>query len=452
MKLWHRVKSVFRRKPAARKGASGDRSSNVLREFVYLDEVSLRSLLSSQTGEVTDSTSEQRTSAREAEIQASASADPGVIAKAEVASRFQTTNSSTVQTSRKATVQSWFRELLSIPDLRYVRPATAPSPVNTVDDLRQVADPSLFASSTSFERGAIVEFKVRLTADPVFHLGTMVSEFTAMADDFPDMFATGGGLATLREVQPVNKILQRLLAGLIPVRGEAVDYSVVELEGDEYVVHNALLTNLDLERRPLVIVGVTEHLAYWKDLRRVLFSDAEFMVLCRISRGALQREWTPVKLADLFRPVVPGLVDQINAAGRVPFVGPQHVKSSPLDEKMSHALSGYKDALLHEVGKELSEEQSVEVAAEIVELRSRTASAFEQRSAFAALKAKLAALSPFEIDPTRDLALREQARLASGLALFPGHTRRDDQSSGASPQAAPRDERLLDVDFVAIYW
>ena len=153
---------------------------------------------------------------------------------------------------------------------------------------------------TQLQRGKLVEFRVRLGADPVFHLGTMVSEFTAMAEDYPDMFAAGGGLTTLREVQPINKILQRLLAGLVPIRATAVDHVVAEIEGIEYVVHREVIKGLDLRTRPLEIVGVTEQEAYWKDLRRVLFSDAEFTALARISRPGLHDSWTPVKLADLF--------------------------------------------------------------------------------------------------------------------------------------------------------
>ena len=91
-----------------------------LREFVYLDEVSLRSLLSSQKGEITDGVSDQVARSREAEIGAVVNASVATVGGAEVTSRFQTSNSSTLQTSRKATVQSWFRELHQRADIRLI--------------------------------------------------------------------------------------------------------------------------------------------------------------------------------------------------------------------------------------------------------------------------------------------------------------------------------------------
>jgi len=253
-----------------------------LREFVYLDEVSLRSLLSSQRGGMTDTTSEESVEAREASISGTAGVNPGVLGKAEVNSRFQTTNSSTIQTLRKATVQSWFREFHEITGLRIIEPTAVESRAESVESLPTIEERSLVCPSTELVRGDLVEIKVRLAADPVFHLGTMVSEFTAMAEDYPEMFGVGDALASLEQAKPVNKILQRLLAGLVPIRALALEYTVVEIGGVEYVVHKELTEGLDLPSRPLEIVGVTEHEAYWKDLRRVLFSEAEFIALASL--------------------------------------------------------------------------------------------------------------------------------------------------------------------------
>lgn len=454
MKFWRNLRSLLPgEKTKLVKGTSEDLADNAMREFVYLDEVSLRSLLSSQKGGVTDATSERRTLGRQAELEGKASLESAFLAKAEVASRYQTINSSTVQTSRKSTVQSWFREFLAIPSLRAIHPPRDVKAAKDLDDVKRRTDPSSLSRSAELKRGALVEFRVRLAADPVFHLGTMVSEFTGMAEDYPDMFAAGDGLATLREIQPMSKILHRLLAGLIPIRAEAIDYSVIEIDDEEFIVHNDVLGDIEIERRPLVIVGVTEHMAYWKDLRRVLFSDAEFTMLCRISRDQLQRTWTPVKLADLFRTVTPDLIDQINAAGRVPF-GPSKSTAEPAstNAKMLEALTAYTAALLEEGNKILTESQSQEVDAEIARLQERASSAYEQRAAFGELHTKLVALTDLAIEPTKNLEIRERARNASGLPLFPHLTASALQPS--VPVLAPDvpDERLLDVEVVAVYW
>ncbi|SHV67555.1 Uncharacterised protein [Mycobacteroides abscessus subsp. abscessus] len=448
---WQRL---FRRKPAVVPNqTTADPKRPDLREFIYLDEVSLLSLLSSQNGEVTDSKSEQASEGSEASIDATAGVSPGVIAKAETTSRYQTNNSSTIQTSRKATAQSRFRDLHSIDGLRIVEPIVVGTPAKDIESLKKIDTLSELASEAELHRGKLVELRVKLAADPVFHLGTMVSEFTSMAEDYPEMFAAEGGLATLQEVQPINKILKRLLAGLVPIRAVAVDYVVVEIDEVKYLAHKQLIEGLKLKNQPLEIVGVTEQEAYWKDLRRVLFSEAEFTVLARISQSGLQESWTPVKLADLFTDVTPDLVEQINAAGRVPFsrASSKPVESAP-DAKLAAALLHYVDSLLHEVSWSLEPDQEEAVAQRIAELKSRSATVSDQTSAFSLITSFVLELVGGELDSARALELRTAAREAVGLSLFPASSSLS-HAAPTAPEPKEGDEPLLlDVEFVAIYW
>lgn len=426
-----------------------------LREFIYLDEVSLRSLLSSQTGEVIDSTSKQIAGSFDVEVGSSVAAGLPQMGSAELTSRFQTSNSSTLQTSRKATVQSWFRDFYNIPNLRVIEPANEVHKASSAIDLMAISNTSQIVKTSALERGGLVEFRVKLAADPIFHLGTMVSEFTGMSEDYPDMFAENNGLETLKEVQPVNRILQRLLAGLIPVRAEAIDYAVIEIDYVEYVVHRDVIIGLGIDTKPLVIVGVTEHLAYWKDIRRVLFSDAEFTVLCRISRSGLQASWTPVKLAELFRDLVPDLVEQMNEAGRSPFsVAPDKRNSvSTTEVSFVTALHLYKAEVLRETGKDLSGEQEVIVSKEIMKLLPQVVSASGQRAAYATVKLMLADLVGVELKSSKDIELREYSRNSSGLSLLPSLQPEPVKVDLQPPEMLKNLEpRLLDVDFVAIYW
>ena len=425
-----------------------------LREFVYLDEVSLRSLLSSQTGEVTDVKSEHQENALQAEIGSAIGTNVPLAVKSEITSRFQTSNSSTLQTSRKATVQSWFGELHACEGLRLIETRQSVDAVSTRDELEKITDPSLLANSSDLVRGNLVEFRVQLSADPVFRLGTMVSEFTGMAEDFPAMFAEANALQGLNDAIPVNKILQRLLAGLIPVRAQAVDHVAITIDDAEYVVHRNLLNGLNIQQTPLEIVGVTEHLAYWKDIRRVLFSDAEFTVLGRISRSGLHPSWTPVKLVDLFSELTPDLVEQISSASLIPFDGSRRTSSiNPSDKQLAVALGHYKDALLHHAGKKLSAKQTTEVDERIEALQSHSASASLQRDAFAALRSFLTKCVQFEIDAATDLKFRESARQQSSLPFFPslsGNQSAPNPTFRDQPEGAPA--RLLDLEIIAIYW
>lgn len=446
--------SRWRKRPRRQEASNEEGPTKAdLREFVYLDEVSLRSLLSSLKGDLRESRSEQISDELQAEVATALEASNPLIGKAELSSRFQTTNSSSIQTSRKATVQSWFRDLHRVPNLKLIEVTKTTGPAADAEALVATSDASLVSKSDDLSRGELVEFRVRLTADPVYQLSTMVSEFTGMASDYPEMFSAGSGTDWLQEAQPVNKILERLLAGLVPIRAVAVDYSVVTIDGTAYVAHNDLLQGLGLEKEPLYLVGVTEHLAYWRDLRRVLFSDAEFTLLGRISRSGLQRSWTPVKLAELFSELVPDLIGQINAAGRATFVTPEHgptVNSN--DVKLATALTIYAASLLSDAGQTLDDSATADLKAAINNLQIRSGSASDQRTAFSSVAAFLRDETDFEIDPDRDLELRNNSRVASGLSLFPALAVNNPRPSQAVASPEPEAERLLDVEVVAIYW
>lgn len=421
---------------------------------MYLDEVSLRSLLVSQKDTIPEQVSRAISQAEEAEIAGKVSSD-ALVAKGEVSSRFQTSNSNSVQSSRKAIVQTLFKELRDDVDLDYSLVVRSDPPEQFADiaSVARELDPSVVASAASFQRGALVEIEVELEVDPVFKLGTLFSEYTSMAEEYPELFGTAR--AAMQDAQPVNKILQRLLAGLIPIRARAINLSVVQVGGVEYVVHNDAISGLDVDRRPLEVVGVTEHIGYWKDIRRVLFSSARVTMLCRVARDGLHASWTPVKLADVFRDVVPTLVDQINEASRtgmgsLALARPQDRQQEALGE----ALNLYKRKLAGTAGIELGVVEEAEIALAVRAAEIDVSSLSGQRRAFAAVRGVIEGKAGDTIlDPDGDLVARREARAAAGLPLFPRLEDMTNSNSPQQPNSTPReDDRLLDVEVVAIYW
>lgn len=450
MSIFSKIKSWFR---TSKRESNASRNELPLREFVYLDEVSLRSLLSSQTGEMVDTRSEQRTDGSQSNFESSAGFRAPGLTKADITSRFQTSNSNSLQTSRKATVQSWFGELHSMTGLRLIEPGHPGAPVSEAGDLLTVNNPFLVLPASSLERGKLVEFRVRLSADPIFHLGTMVSEFSGIVDDSPQMFSDGGVRRQLDGFLPVNKVLQRMLAGLVPIRCEALDYVAVKLSDQEYIVRRECVEGLEIPTSPVQIVGVTDHLAYWKDLRRVLFSDAEFTILGRVARTGLQGSWTPIKLGDMFRVVAPDWDEQINAAAKNPFNSASGGTTVNVNEiNLADALYHYKSLIEQIASNPLSPEQDILVSNEISRLLPRAATATGQRSAFQIIHDMMMAQVPFEIDAEKDSAMRASAREASGLTLFPAMSNSTRTIGGTALTYDGPEHRLLDVEVVAIYW
>lgn len=443
-----------RRKRRSSKAVKDLPARRPLREFVYLDEVSLRSLLVSQADTIPEQVSSAISRAEQAEISSKVSGGSDLVAKGELGSRFQTNNSNTVQTSRKAIVQTLFNELRNdvTPDYALVVSLEPPRVLDSLDDIQDIGDPSVVAPASALSRGSLVEIEVQLDVDPVFKLGMLVSEYASMAEENPGMF-DHSGKTMLQEVAPINRVLQRLLAGLIPIRARATNFSVLDIDGCEFVVRNETVSSLNAPVRPLEVVGVTEHLGYWKDIRRVLFSSARVTMLCRVSRDGLHQTWTPVKLADLFRDAVPDLVDQINLASRTGLSG----LSTGHFERQGHepfreAVHLYREKLEEAAGVRLSPSGEAALEAALMPWLSSEPTPSVQRSAFAAVRTVMETEGGLtEWDSDSDFAARKEARSGARLDLFPTTvgTSKDSAARHVEPVQAAR---LLDVEVVAIYW
>jgi len=425
---------------------------NPLREFIYLDEVSLRSLLSSKKGEMTSTTSTESTQSVEKETQRSIGLNVETVGKMESAARFQTRNSSTLQTAKKATVQSWFRELDRLRDIRLIETVQHVIPFEQKSDISETSHRSVCIDEKHLKRGEIIEFKVQLSTDPIFHMVTLFSEMMAMVEDFPQMMDDHGGANQLREFSGLSRVLNRLLVGLIPIRAKVINYGVIAHEGKKYVVHMDAIANLDIEYEPLEIVCVTELDAYWKDIRRVLFSDGEFTMMARLSKTGIQNDWTPIKLTDLLAGLVPDLTEHLNNATSIAF-NQQPSPSAVLDNaaKLRSTLVEYSQKLLNKANTTVTDDIKHLVCAQIVDLEISEQTATSQKDAFVLVRKIVEDYVKIEITPEEDLNFREEVRKISGLNFF-GNSKTAEQPALVPKSVNTVPANLLDVEVIAMYW
>lgn len=427
-----------------------------LREFVYLDEVSLASLLASQKGELTDNTTSQYSDSLVAEVGGAITNKNPLTPTVEVRSRFQTTNSSSMQTMRKANAQSLFRELHELRYLRKISPVNSSLVANSIEDLSRGSFDGFVHKANDLNRGDLIELNMRLSASWIFQMSAMVAEFSEMFDESPSLFMSHVDFVDIYQAKNVNKVIGKLLAGLIPIDGVASEYVVVDCNDEKLIVHKDVIKNLNLDVRSLRIVGVTDHQAYWRDIRRVLFSDNEFTILCRLSKSGIQDDWNPIKVADIFRQFAPDLALDIEKASKVAMAQSSRTteqRVEPIVGQMALALVRYKDRLLSGVNLEINDDELSKLDQEIASLPLDNISAEGQRLAFARAKKLIEASTGGEIDPAKDFAAREFVRKQVGLPLFPVI-----QAPSSQPQTVDCltvDEQrsdMLDVEVVAIYW
>lgn len=441
------------------------RRKAALREFVYLDEVSVYSLLASRLGPIAAEFTETQTASLQSEIGSSLHAGAG-IAKAEVDSRVLSRQSQGTQVLRKSIVQTTFKELYELEAkslaMRPMPDELEPPDIGSLKELVPVeevlAADGWIVDPETLGRGKLVELEVRLEAEAIFRVSAVTSTILEILEQNRDILGVDN-LDELIQMKSVNRILEELLVGLVPIRGLAADYGVVELQDKEWIVHRELLNRLPPEDpplvRPLYVVGVAEQSLFWKDIRRVLFSNADFRVLTRISQNGLQDSWTPVKLADVLGSVMPSLADRIDAVGSEAIESMIEASKSGRSlqrsqQRMRRALFVYAELLAEHYGYHIARQDLSQAGLPSAQHCASSDTVSGRRRAFDAIAAFVLDRFDLEREPLvvaryRDVALRDVGIGLSGQATSV-------MSSEDSAPSPSRDERFLDSEFVAIYW
>ncbi|MXW75320.1 MAG: hypothetical protein F4Z58_04650, partial [Acidimicrobiaceae bacterium] len=293
--------------------------------MLYLDEVSVYSLLASRKGAIATEFTESQTASLNSEVGGSLGGGFGVT-KAEVRSRIESAQSRTSQVLRKAIIQTSFKELhdLERPGLRLAcaRNNSRTPETNSRADLERHLNQHLstghIIDPRTLGRGDLIEVEVVLEADPIFRVSTIITTIREILEENMQLFS-GENVDQLAEMRSIGRLLESLLADLVPIRGTLVNYRVVEFGGSEYLVHRDLADPFgvggDLALSDAVVVGVAERDLFWKDIRRVLFSGSRFTVFCRLGGEGLQDRWRPIKLMDVLHDIHPVFGEQIGDLG-----------------------------------------------------------------------------------------------------------------------------------------
>lgn len=428
-----------------------------LREFVYLDEVSVYSLVASQVGLVVTEVTDTQASSLQSEFSSGLGAAGPL--KAEVASKVQAEDSQSSQVLRKAIIQTTFKQLheaiRSSGALRLAADATDSASVRTLDDARRLAverpESPLVLPPSRLRRGDLIEMDVQLEPEPIFEAGMAVSGVLDIIQEDPAAFGMED-LGQLAQIRLTSRMLDKVLAGLVPVRGRALNYAVVEMDNQEWLIHRSLLAQIapPAAANPVFLVGVTQRDLFWKDVRRVLFSRSEFRVLARLNRSGVQPNWTPVKLVDVLSNVVPdfanvmdtlnrGVLPAMSAAGAA-----QQDRSS--NERVRAAMVAYAAMLGELAGVEVSEVE-LESAGVLGRYEGDGGLSVPQWREMLAPVTELIEERSGEQFTRNALADYRAIALMHAHLLDPGGSAPEiEPERGASP------ERFLDSEIVALYW
>lgn len=427
MNLLKRVRSInfwIRRKTrglAVRLLRKLTSSPGDLRQFVYLDEIALRSLMASRYGAEEVKQIESRSTSRD--VGSNSTAQVGLPATMTLAGGKNSTSSKSrsLEVERQPTVQSMFAEFLQ----------------------REREAGALVWDSTTgktthpkkVERGHLMQVKVRLAADPVYRINAIISEFS----DMPQSFSQSGQL-DMAQLAEVSNVLDRLMVGQIPIRAEVVGQGA-QKDGAGYLIAGRENTS----SCSLYIVASTDEDKYWTDTRRVLYGNQEFNVLVRVTADGPTNEWSPIKLFDMMRHFIPNISDTLgqfeDAIGNVP----TQVSTDPsFVEALKVVFRKYSESIAPSAsGPDLA----IQVDALATEIAPMLPNATKLNEAFDKLDNWLDSYGD-SVDPDRRRLAREEARLAGSLDVQGGSTRQH----AVVNLPANHDVAFIEAEVIAIYW
>lgn len=438
----------------------------MLREFVYLDEVSVYSLIASRLGAVAAEFTETEAASLQAEVESSVSANAGVArGSARLRSRADVSQESHVL--KKAIVQTTFKELYDLEGPRLLlRPMEDlpddPPTVRDFNDLtemaRRSAAPGWIVDPEGLGRGSLIEVEIELETEAIYQVSALLTSMLDIVRMNPELIG-GGGSGELGQISSINRLIEAFLVGLIPVRGRACHFDVVRVGEKDWIVHHALIDQLSADcvpdREPLWIVAVTQESLFWKDIRRILFSKARFRAFGRLAEPGLQDSWTPVKLGDVLSVAAPDLGRELDRAGHLALAamggaGNQQTTVNRTQEAMYRALVEYGIAVGNHLGLELDQAQLAASDMPSAEHCAAFGSIEGRRAAFQAMTKHAESTAGAECDPIVAATLRTAALIDAGLGLDGTLTSQIDAGENSPIEAAGR--RLLDCEFIALYW
>lgn len=277
-----------------------------VREFVYLDEISVRSLLAS-TGEggIPTETVEQdvRTTRKKRGGSAGISAGP-------VQAGGKGGTEREVQTSVEE------RRSYDLTQSKFTRLHNS-DVVNTKLALSQVQNggDEVFSglATNDLGRGDIIEVRVDVSANLLFRLYQTMDYLGEAIEEELD-----------REAKENLRLLELSLGDSIPIVGTAIDYRVVETNGQKTIELASAINEQEVDQvYDLEIVTLLNIDDLWADPIHTLFNEDEFVMYCRVEDVDIDM-WHPLKVTraigslsqdaadDLNREIIRGLEEMRN--------------------------------------------------------------------------------------------------------------------------------------------
>ena len=329
-----------------------------IREFVYLNETSVESLLASTDGEILVETNRSTSKSRDASITGSVN---GLFGEAQYSPTLKRSHTTTGSELRKSVAQSAFaRFRRRNQDQFRLRPLDVARTSRRVGQKLSERDPRTLrrlkqgVPVRELRRGDLLEIDAAVTAADIFKARTAMISVAEVVEAYPS-FLTVEQRDAFKAARPLTELIDRLNGNTIPVKGET-GLSVTEISGAPW-----LLLGAEAHGRPVQLDSALQAQWLWGDAGRILFEEHRFRLLCRVVNPSLETAPASTYVGTILRSIDPALSHTIDGLGGL-FLGSlrdgherARDRRGPGD-RGSDAVRWYAEELAREAGTQLSVE------------------------------------------------------------------------------------------------
>ena len=399
-----------------RQESGEDEDTSPLREFIYLDEVSVVSLLASLTRELTeertdiDTEESQTKSGWSAKLSFIPFINPGI-------SREKTSiDRDTEEVVRRSEIQSKFDELYS---------KTAPR--FEVD--KENTETRISVSEIS--EGGVMEVDVEFSGHELFHYYKAFQYLIDVAEGAEHEFEN-------KEKQMVE-LMGSLFGDQIPVVGKLLNYKLVD---GEICNSGEVIEEEDAE--DLWIAGTLDPDMLWQEPSQFLYEENKFTAYVRVPDAQIQQDWDPLKLTRVIRSISEQIGDQLSSVIEGAFDQAKDEFDTADLEQEGHTSSKYDQYFDF-----IEDEEDIDISGE---QRERLLSSADQevivRPDDSSYESKISLLKEIadQVEENEDVEL-DRERLANYRSELVENQIEDENITSDSS-----DRKYLEVSFVAVYW
>lgn len=438
-----------------------------LREFVYLDEVSIYSLFASRFGAVAAEYNDAKTKSLQLDTSLLAGTGEKNTNKKEAKVGAMFNYGQNTQVLRKATIQSTYKEFYDLEKdtlilkKEYENTNDLFKNFNQLIKDKNIQHNSNIKSVDYIQRGDLVEVEVELDAEHIYKANTIFNILIEMLNEDSNLVDIKDS-KEFSQFKEINNILSQLLSGLIPVKCKVLNYRLLEKDEKQYIVHSELLNklsdiNIETDTSSFYIVGVIDKNLFWKDIRRILFDNDRYHLLCRISKPAITNSWTSVKSMAVLKEIAPEISQLIESNKQNIFrysfnnLNNETTMNNHNEAEIFKRILFYYGIIIIE-NKYLTCDNNIKSRLlEIAEENKHLSTRHEDRlSSFKKISDFIASLdSNIEFDSEDLVIFRELAiQKANGESIQ--HKQKNNPSQ--IPKNSENDEYYLESEIIAIYW